>query len=416
MPVAQAFLAKKWRFTYTRDAAQQFLLQCTIICYTESITVFKTLFEVHIMATEQTAHNPDWFKAQQQYWDTWFQGQRQFFDQQNPAAGLSGQWDAFFREWQNLTTGGATPAADSYRVFFTQAGKSYLDMLEKFCQNGACLTPEETLKSWMDQMQKFYGSLLQQNAQPFDVGAQFKSFAESFTPAGPAFWSDLFKQPTPGQQYPHTSAAFLFDPFGFYASMPGVGYTREKQDSYNQLYRLWVDYEGQMRRYNVEMTKVAIQALQKFQHYVAQPPEGEKPLESLKDIYVKFVDISEEVFAEFALSDDYTKLYGEVVNALMAYKKQLHVIADEVMEQINLPGRTEVDTLHKRVHELRRENIQLKKDIAEIKAALGAKPAKPAAPKAAAVRAPAKAAPKAKPAKPAKSAAKKPAAKKAGKK
>lgn len=374
------------------------------------------------MATDQTARNQDWFKAQQQYWDTWFQGQRQFFDQQNPAAGLSGQWDTFFREWQNLTTGSATPAADSYRVFFTQAGKGYLDMLEKFCQGGACLTPEETLKSWTDQMQKFYANLLQQNAQPFDIGAQFKSFSESFTPAGPAFWGDMFKQPAAGQQHPHNAAAFLFDPFGFYASMPGVGYTREKQDSYSQLYRLWIDYEGQMRRYNAEMTKVAIQALQKFQQYVTTPPEGAKPLESLREIYVKFVDVSEEVFAEFALSDDYTKLYGEVVNALMAYKKQMHKIADDVMEQVNLPGRTEVDTLHKRVHELRRENIQLKKDIAEIKVAVGLKPAKAAAappaapkqaPKAAAARAPVKTAPKAKNAKPA---AKKPAAKKAGKK
>jgi len=381
------------------------------------------------MATDQTARNQDWFKAQQQYWDTWFQGQRQFFDQQNPAANLSGQWEAFFREWQNLTTGSATPGADSYRAFFTQAGKGFLDLLEKFCQTGACLTPEETLKSWMDQMQKFYGSLLQQNAQPFDVGAQFKSFSESFTPAGPAFWSDLFKQPAPGQQHPHTSTAFLFDPFGFYASMPGVGYTREKQDSFSHLYRLWIDYEGQMRRYNTEMTKVAIQALQKFQQYVTNPPEGAKPLESLKDIYVKFVDVSEEVFAEFALSEDYTKLYGEVVNALMAYKKQLHDISDEMMEQVNLPNRAEVDSLHKRVHELRRENLQLKKDVAEIKAAVGLKPTKPTvaaqpakpvtpaaakpAPKAAAARAPVKTAPKAKPAKPA---AKKGAHKKAGKK
>jgi hypothetical protein len=163
---------------------------------------------------------------------------------------------------------------------------------------------------------------------------------------------------------------------------------------------------------------------------VSNPPEGAKPLESLKDIYVKFVDVSEEVFAEFALSEDYTKLYGEVVNALMAYKKQLHDISDELMEQVNLPNRAEVDSLHKRVHELRRENLQLKKDVAEIKAAVGLKPTKPTvgaqpakpvtppaaakpAPKAAAARAPVKTAPKAKPAKPA---AKKGAHKKAGKK
>lgn len=363
------------------------------------------------MATEQTAQQ-DWFKAQQQYWDTWFQGQRQFFDAQ-AMPGLSTQWENFFREWQNLTTGSATPAADSYRAFFTQAGKGFLDLLEKFYQPGAPYAADETLKTWMDQLQKFYGSLLQQNAQPFDVAAQFKTFTDSFAAGGaPNFFADMFKQP--GTQ-PHKAASFMYDPFGFYASMPGIGYTREKQDSLNHLYHLWVDFDGQMRRYNIEMTKVAIEALQKFQQYVTTPPEGAKPLESLRDIYVKFVDVSEDVFAKFAMSDEYIRLYGDVVNALTAFKKEQNKAVDEAMEQFNLPNRAEVDSLHKRVHELRRENLELKKDIAAIKAALGLKKEAPkaAAPKAAAQAAAVKTAPKSKPAKPA---AKKPAAKKAGKK
>lgn len=371
------------------------------------------------MAAEQAAQNKDWFQAQQQYWDAWFQGQRQFFEQQNaanPAAGLPGQWETFFREWQNLTTGNKVPGADNYSQFFTQAGKGFLDMMEQFCQSNATTAPEDTLKAWTDNMQKFWGSILQQNTQPFDAAAQFKSFSETFTAAGPAFWGDLFKNPVPGQSHPHNAAGFLLDPFGFYVSMPGVGYTREKQEHINLLYRLWIDYEGQMRKYNIEMTKVGLQALQQFQTYITTPPEGAKPLESLKDIYIKFVDISEDVYAEFALSDEYTQMYGDVVNALTAYKKQLHEIADDVMEQVNLPNRQEVDSVHKRVHELRRENIQLRKDIEELKAAVGlkAKPKAAAAAKPAAAKKPAptpikKAVKgKAKPAKPAK--------KKAGKK
>ncbi len=387
------------------------------------------------MAAEQSAQNKDWFQAQQQYWDAWFQGQRQFFDQQqtgNPAAGLSAQWESFFREWQNLTTANNVPGADQYRVFFTQAGKGFLDLLQQFCQAGACQAPEETIKSWTDNMQKFWAGILQQNTQPFDAATQFKSFSETFTAAGPAFWGDLFKNPVPGQSHPHNAAGFLLDPFGFYASMPGVGYTREKQEDVNALYRLWVDYEGQMRRYNIEMTKVGLQALQQFQTYIMTPHEDAKPLESLKDIYIKFVDIAEEVYAEFALSEEYTKMYGDVVNALTAYKKQLHKYMDDMLEQMNLPNRQEVDSVHKRLHEMRRENIQLRKDIEALKAAVGLKgKAKAPTAAAAAPTAPAKTNPtpikktavektkpaKAKTAKTVKSAVKKPAAKKkAGKK
>lgn len=380
------------------------------------------------MAAEQTAQNNDWFQAQQQYWDAWFQGQRQFFEQQagNPAAGLSAQWENFFREWQNLTAANNVPGADQYRTFFTQAGKGFLDLMQQFCQAGACQAPEETVKSWTENMQKFWGGILQQNTQPFDANTQFKSFTETFTAAGPAFWSDFLKNPVPGQSHPHNAAGFLLDPFGFYASMPGVGYTREKQEDINALYRLWVDYEGQMRRYNIEMTKVGLQALQQFQTFIMTPPaEGTKPLESLKDIYIKFVDIAEDVYAEFALSEEYTKLYGDVVNALTAYKKQLHDFVDDTLEQMNLPNRQEVDSVHKRVHELRRENLQLRKDIEALKAAVGLKDA----PRAPAPKAAAKAAPtpikktaveKTKPAKAkaakSKTSAKKSNAKKAGKK
>lgn len=359
------------------------------------------------MATDQTARNQDWFKAQQQYWDALLQGQNPFFDTHNPAAGLTAQWDAFFREWQKLTTGSATPAADSYRAFFTQAGKGFLDMIEKFAVSAGMATtagaqkPEDTLKAWTDQLQKFYGGLLQQNAQPFDFAAQFKNFSTAFNTA------PFFAQGFAGTNNPYTAAAGAFDPFGFYASLPGIGYTREKQDSLNQLYHLWTAYETQMRRYNTEMTQVALQALQKFQEYIVSPPEGAKPLESLKDIYVKFVDVSEDVFAAFAVSDAYTTMYGDVVNALTAFKKKQNEIADETLEQFNIPGRGEVDTLHKRMHDLRRENLELKKEIAEIKTVLGLKkPAPKAAP-----------APKAQTAKPAtKAASAKPAAKKAAKK
>lgn len=322
------------------------------------------------MTAEQNAQQQDWFKTQQQYWDVWLQGQRQFFDGQNPASGLGAQWESFFREWQNLTTGAGTPAADSYRSFFTQAGKSYLDLVEKFYQADSAQSPDATLKAWTDNLKNFYDGLLRQSAQPFSANGN----------ANVQAWENFFKNAAGPQG--SFQAAPLFDPFGFAASIPGIGYTREKQDSFNHLYQLWSKYEAEMRRYNSEMAAVSLEALKAFQDYVTNPPKDAHPLESLKDIYIKFVDIAEEVFAKYAMSDEYIKLYGDVVNALTAFKKQVGVQADEFMEQINLPSRSEVDTLHKRVHEMRRENQQLKQEIAEIKSALGlgAKAAKAPAP------------------------------------
>lgn len=321
------------------------------------------------MATAKSRHNEQaeaWFDNSKQYWDGWFEAQRKAMDEQvKKFSGLQGQWGQFFTQWQNMLGGRETqPGADAFRLFFVKAGESYINMMEQFYQAaGQSRAPEDATKDWLSAMQKFFETSLMSVSQPSDPAAFYKNTMESMTNAGPAFWTTAFKNPFLGQKWDHNPTGYLFDPFGFYASLPGIGYTREKQEHFNKLYRQFIEYEGAMRRYNSEMIKVGLQALHEFQNYLKRPPEESPPLTSLKEIYVKWVDVCEEVYAEYALSDEYTQMYGEVVNALMAFKKQLHIIADDTFEQLNLPTRAEVDSLHKRVHELRRENIELRKDL-----------------------------------------------------
>lgn len=307
-----------------------------------------------------------WFDNSKQYWDGWFESQRKTMgEQMNAFSGMQGQWGQFFSQWQNMLGGReAQPGADAFRLFFVKTGENFINMMEQFYQAaGQSRTPEEATKDWIGAMQKFFETSLMTASQPYDPAAFYKNMMESMTNAGPAFWTTAFKNPFLGQKWDHNPTGYLFDPFGFYASLPGIGYTREKQEHFNKLYRLFVEYEGAMRRYNAEMIKVGLQALHHFQEYLRKPAAEAPPLTSLKEIYVKWVDVCEGVYADYALSDDYTHLYGEVVNALMAFKKQLHLIADDMVEQLNLPTRAEIDSLHKRVHELRRDNIELRKEL-----------------------------------------------------
>ncbi|MCK4946452.1 MAG: hypothetical protein KAS59_09340, partial [Alphaproteobacteria bacterium] len=113
-----------------------------------------------------------------------------------------------------------------------------------------------------------------------------------------------------------------------------------------------------------------MEAVQHFQDFLINPPEGHDPLTSLKGVYAKWTDVCEEIYAKYAMSDEYVARYGEVVNALMAFKKKQNELADDMMEQFNLPTRKELDSLHERFHALRRDNLQLRKDVAELKAML----------------------------------------------
>lgn len=343
-----------------------------------------------------------------QNWDSWFQNQRAYFDQQVKAAtDMQGQWAGFFQEWQkNLSP--TLPGAGQYQQFFTQAGKQFLDMQQQFAQwSGQNKPVNDMTGDWLKGLQSFFLGMLQTNTQPYDPAAAWKNVTDSFAKGGNA-WASAFNSGGPFGQFgqgfggnPFAGQGFNpaawtsaqpwnnvqgagsfqnFDPFGFYASLPGIGYTREKQDAWNLLYKLYAEFEQQTRKYNAAMAQVGIEAVQKFQEYVANPPEGAAPLTSLKEVYAKWVDVCEDVYARYATSDEYTKLYGEVVNALMAFKGQMNTLTDDIADQFNLPTRSEVDSLHQRLHALRRDNIELRKAIDEIRGVKSPKPKAAGAP------------------------------------
>lgn len=284
----------------------------------------------------------DWFQAQKDYWDTWFQSQRRAFGEATPFSSL-------MQEWQRILSSQNIPNTGIFMQQFTKAGAPFFDMMQQYYQaTGQAKPLDEMTREWTSKLNEFYKNIFQGSTQPFDTAETYKRF------------QSLWNFPQAGAMHTQDPFAAL-DPMGFFAAMPGIGYTREKQEELGALYKQWVEFERRTRDYNAAMAKVGMDALQKFQDYLANPPKDAPPLQSLKAIYGKWVDVCEDVYAKYAMSKEYTDLYGEVVNALMAFKKQQSEIVDQMMAQMNLPTRAEVDSLHKRVHELRREVSELKK-------------------------------------------------------
>jgi len=309
-------------------------------------------------------------------WDDWFHAQKDFLNGQ-----MQKQWGELLTVWQGILSGGpgaqgGIPGADVYQKFFTQAGQQFLGLMQKFQDDvGMGASPDKTAKAWADGLQQLFSGLMPSQANTFDPASMqqsFTQFSESMAKAGKA-WGASLAQGGPFAQNPQGLGAL--DPFGFLASLPGIGYTREKQEEMSELYRRYTAFTRATEKYNAGMNKVGVEATRKFQDYIMHPPEGAPPLTSLKAIYVKWVDICEDVYAKYAMSDEYTETYGATVNALMEFKLQMQRISDEILTDLNIPTRKEVDELHERQHALRRENRQLKKDVAELKkAVLGTTP------------------------------------------
>jgi class III poly(R)-hydroxyalkanoic acid synthase PhaE subunit len=156
------------------------------------------------------------------------------------------------------------------------------------------------------------------------------------------------------------------DPMGKILSSPGIGYFREPQEKQQKGLQLAMDYHQSNFAFNQAFLRVALESIQGFQARLLKLDSEAAP-KSLREVYDLWVEISEEHYAEFAMSEGYQTLYGDMVNRLMTMKKHYSEITDDYLRSMNLPNTREVDTMQQRLQQLRRENFALKKEIKEIR-------------------------------------------------
>jgi class III poly(R)-hydroxyalkanoic acid synthase PhaE subunit len=195
--------------------------------------------------------------------------------------------------------------------------------------------------------------------------------------AGPsANWQKMVSAMMPVQM-PGSNASIYgigedFDKINQMLSMPGLGFFRESQEQHQSGARLAQDYFQANQKFNASFMQVSIESLQAFQEKITalyENDDADNP-SSLRSIYDLWIDISEAHYAEYAMSEEYQSLYGDMVNKLMALKKHYSNLIDDTLESLNLPSRRELDTVHQRLQQTRRDNQDLRRELKEIRALL----------------------------------------------
>ena len=170
---------------------------------------------------------------------------------------------------------------------------------------------------------------------------------------------------------------------------PTFGFTREHQERQQALVKAQLQWQDTLSAYNTLMGNVSKDAYARFETKLAEREEPGRQLTSARALFDLWVDAAEEAFAESALSPEYRQVYGAMVNAQMTLRSGIQRMAEESASSMGMPGRTELDSAHRKIADLERQMRRMQRRSEEALPVAAAQPAaKPKAPKPAAKQAP----------------------------
>jgi class III poly(R)-hydroxyalkanoic acid synthase PhaE subunit len=144
-----------------------------------------------------------------------------------------------------------------------------------------------------------------------------------------------------------------------------LGYTGELQESAREWQRLCLEHGQALLRYSQVLAGIMAKAAEILGQKLYDLASRGEPPETLRTLYGLWIDSGEEAYAEASAQPEFIRAQAGLVNTLMAVKRHEQKMLDEISGVLNLPTRRELDTSHRRLHQLRSELERLRETLDE---------------------------------------------------
>ena len=290
----------------------------------------------------------DWQALSQQYWNAWNAATRKAFGVQPEAAEAArAPWHEGLEQWSRMFDAAKPQNTQSEVVEHLLAGaRSYFALLQKLAEQGSGGNADP--QAWTNAVRESF------NFPGSDAALIDNPLARAMRElAGQG--AKGFEQMMDNLKPAMAEARALLD-------MPAFGYAREHQEHYQRTAKAWLDYQHETNRYNALIARASRRAFEVFEDKLAERGEPGRQIDSVRGLYDVWVDAAEDAYAEVALSDEFREVYGALVNAQMRVRQGVQKEVERVAIDLGMPTRTEIDSIGKRLHALRRDA----KDHAEV--------------------------------------------------
>jgi polyhydroxyalkanoate synthase subunit PhaE len=302
----------------------------------------------------------DWQALHQQWWGSLLEGAKQYAPAAgfNPNESMKGFGDLFGNK-----LGSENNAAVER---FLAGSKQFLQWVEG-------LSSQIAARGGIPGKVDDWSALFKQSAGPMFEGSNpFLHLFQGLSSDG----ARGFEQFMAGM--PNPAEAFKGELKGMLGT-PAFGFNREQQERAQQFLASQMEYQEAMAAYNAQMLRASKLAFEKLELKLAEREEPGRQLESLRAVYDLWIDAAEDAYAEVALSADFREAYGNLVNKQMRMRQQLQAEVERQTAQLGMPARSELNSVHKRMQEMRRRIRELEDRLEAAAAPAAPRPVAPVA-------------------------------------
>ena len=146
-------------------------------------------------------------------------------------------------------------------------------------------------------------------------------------------------------------------------SFPGLQTNRVVQEQMQEGVKLWQTYQSNYQTYCEALNKIDLNSLDKLQEKFITFANQGKSISSLRDLYDLWVDSQEEAYSQHVLTEEYSKLYGQLINSLMRFKAHSQHFFSETSKAMNLLTTDQQETLLQELCNVKRQQEEDKKRI-----------------------------------------------------
>ncbi|MCW8943218.1 MAG: hypothetical protein OQL27_00515 [Sedimenticola sp.] len=283
---------------------------------------------------ESDFFNGDWLAAQQAFWSRWSENAGQPSEGQ---AGSSSPWELMLDQWWQSLAPAAPELMQELLGKTVAQAKQLFQLADLFNQNRS----EDEAFDWQEAIQKTFG----------DLRGIVAGITGTMNPIPEEMLSEASIE---------NSSAYLQRLFAF----PGVGVGHRSQAQQRELFSRLVTYQKARLAYERFFVDLGHLAVARLQERVAEIESQGGGIETARALYDLWVDASESVYAEQVVTQEYVKLYGELINSQMAVKLQMREMLDDTFTTLGMPTTRDFRALEQRAYDDRKAIKALQREMA----------------------------------------------------